>query len=145
MSAAGDNQSPRYLDAHLHLLDRQVLDVHGVPIAVVDDLELSEIPAGQEIPADTPPPVITALLSGPALATRIFGGRPPESRMVRTPWVAIREIGVVIKLSVGRDTQDLFWTERWVRDHVIGRIPGGRHMPKGEESEQAESNDRGGS
>jgi hypothetical protein len=145
MSAAGDNQSPRYLDAHLHLLDRQVLDVHGVPIAVVDDLELSEIPAGQEIPPDTPPPVITALLSGPALATRIFGGRPPESRMVRTPWVAIREIGVVIKLSVGRDTQDLFWTERWVRDHVIGRIPGGRHMPKGEESEQAESNDRGGS
>ena len=142
MSAAGDNQSPRYLDAHLHLLDRQVLDVHGVPVAVVDDLELSEIPAGQEIPPDTPPPVITALLSGPTLATRIFGGRPPESRMLRTPWAAIREIGVVIKLSVGRDTQDLFWTERWVRDHVIGRIPGGRHAPKGE---QADSNDRGGS
>lgn len=129
MSAAGDNQSPRYLDAHLHLLDRQVLDVHGVPVAVVDDLELSEIPAGQEIPPDTPPPVITALLSGPTLATRIFGGRPPESRMLRTPWVAIREIGVVIKLSVGRDTQDLFWTERWVRDHIIGRIPGGAPHP----------------
>jgi hypothetical protein len=145
MSAAGDNQSPRYLDAQLHLLDRQVLDVHGVPIAVVDDLELSEIPAGQEIPPDTPPPVITALLSGPALATRIFGGRPPESRMLRTPWVAIREVGVVIKLSVGRDTQDLFWTERWVRDHVIGHIPGGRHTPKGEESEHADSNHRGGS
>ena len=145
MSAAGDNQSPRYLDAHLHLLDRQVLDVHGVPVAVVDDLELSEIPAGQEIPPDTPAPVITALLSGPTLATRIFGGRPPESRMVRTPWVAIREIGVVIKLSVGRDTQDLFWTERWVRDHIIGRIPGGRHTPKNEESQQAQGNQRGGS
>jgi hypothetical protein len=145
MSAASHNQSPRYLDAQLHLLDRQVLDVHGVPIAVVDDLELSEIPAGQEIPPDTPPPVITALLSGPALATRIFGGRPPESRMLRTPWVAIREVGVVIKLSVGRDTQDLFWTERWVRDHVIGHIPGGRHTPKGEESEHADSNHRGGS
>jgi hypothetical protein len=145
MSAASDNQSPRYLDAQLHLLDRQVLDVDGVPIAVVDDLELSEIPAGQEIPPDTPPPVITALLSGPALATRIFGGRPPESRMLRTPWLAIREVGVVIKLSVGRDTQDLFWTERWVRDHVIGHIPGGRHTPKGEESEHADSNHRGGS
>ena len=145
MSAAGDNQSPRYLDAHLHLLDRQVLDVHGVPVVVVDDLELSEIPAGQEIPPDTPPPVITALLSGPTLATRIFGGRPPESRMLRTPWVAIREIGVVIKLSVGRDTQDLFWTERWVRDHIIGRIPGGRHTPKNEESQQAQGNQRGGS
>jgi hypothetical protein len=145
MSAVGDNQSLRYLDAHLHLLDRQVLDAHGVPIAVVDDLELSEIPIGQEIPPDTPAPVITALLSGPTLATRIFGGRPPESRMARTPWVAIREIGVVIKLSVGRDTQDLFWTERWVRDHVIGRIPGGRHTPKNEESQQAQGNQRGGS
>ena len=122
-----------------------MLDVDGVPIAVVDDLELSEIPAGQEIPPDTPPPVITALLSGPTLATRIFGGRPPESRMLRTPWVAIREIGVVIKLSVGRDTQDLFWTERWVRDHIIGRIPGGRHTPKNEESQQAQGNQRGGS
>ena len=145
MTTASDDQSPRWLDVHLHLLDRQVLDVHGVPIAVVDDLELSEIPAGQDIPPDTPPPVITALLSGPALATRIFGGRPPESRMVRTPWVAIRQIGVVIKLSVGRDTQDLFWTERWVRDHVIGRIPGGRHTPKNEESQQAQGNQRGGS
>jgi hypothetical protein len=145
MTAAGDDQRLRWLDAQLHLLDRQVLDVHGVPVAVVDDLDLSEIPAGQEIPPDTPPPVITALLSGPALATRIFGGRPPESRMLRTPWVAIREVGVVIKLSVGRDTQDLFWTERWVRDHVIGHIPGGRHTPKGEESEHADSNHRGGS
>jgi hypothetical protein len=140
-----DDQSPRWLDAYLHLLDRQVLDVHGVPIAVVDDLELSEVPAGQEIPQDTPAPVITALLSGPALATRIFGGRPPESRMERTPWVAVRDVGVVIKLSVGRDTRDLSWTERWVRDHVIGRIPGGRHTPKDEESDQSQSNERGGS
>jgi hypothetical protein len=138
-----NNESPRWLDVQLHLLDRQVLDVHGVPTAVVDDLELSEIPLGQEIPRDTPPPVITALLSGPALATRIFGGRPPESRMMRTPWVAIRDVGVVIRLSVGRDTRDLAWTERWVRDHVIGHIPGGRHTPKGEDSEKAQSKERG--
>jgi len=140
-----DNQGQRWLDAQLHLLDRQVLDVHGVPIAVVDDLQLSEVPMGVEIPQDTPPPVITALLSGPALARRIFGGRPPESRMIHTPWVAVRDVGVVIKLSVGRDTRDLSWTERWVRDHVIGHIPGGRHTPKGENNEPAQSNERGGS
>jgi hypothetical protein len=145
MTVDADNQQPRWLDAHLHLLDRQVLDVHGVPVAVVDDLELSEIPAGQEIPRDMPAPVITALLSGPVLATRILGGRPPESRMVRTPWVAVREVGVVIKLLVGTDTQDLSWTERWVRDHVIGPIPGGRHTPKDEESQQAKGDQRGGS
>jgi hypothetical protein len=146
MTSAKDNQvGPRWLDAHLHLLDRQVLDVDGIPVAVVADLELSDIPSGQEIPHGTPAPVITALLSGPALATRIFGGRPPESRMVRTPWAAVRDVGVVIKLSVGRDTGDLSWTERWVRDHVIGRIPGGRHIPKGEESKQAQSDERAGS
>jgi hypothetical protein len=144
MTSDNHRQSLRWLDAHLHLLDRQVLDVHGVPVAVVDDLELSDIPAGLEIPRDAPMPTITALLSGPTLATRIFGGRPPKSRMLRTPWVAVREVGVVIKLSVGRDTRDLSWTERWVRDHVIGRIPGGRHTPKGEESDHAQSHDGGG-
>ena len=145
MSASNHNQDPRWLDAQLHLLDRQVLDADGVPVAVVDDLELSEIPAGQDIPRDTPPPVITALLSGAALATRIFGGRPTESRMVRTPWAVVRDVGVVIKLSVGRDATDLSWTERWVREQVIGRIPGGRHVPKGEESERAQSDERAGS
>jgi hypothetical protein len=141
MTRSADDRTDRWLDAQLHLLDRQVLDVHGVPVAVVDDLELSEVSAGQDIPRDAPPPVITALLSGPALATRIFGGRPPVSRMQRTPWVAIVEIGVVIKLAVGRDTRDLAWTERWVRDHVIGRIPGGRHAPGREQHD--DSNERG--
>jgi hypothetical protein len=145
MSASNNNQGVRWLDAHLHLLDRQILDVDGVPVAVVDDLQLSEIPLGLQIPRDTPPPVITALLSGAALATRIFGGRPPESRMMRTPWGAVRDVGVVIKLSIGGDSTDLSWTERWVRDHVIGRIPGGRHAPEGEESEQAQSDERAGS
>ena len=28
----------RLLDAQLHLLDRQVIDVHGAPVTVVDDL-----------------------------------------------------------------------------------------------------------
>lgn len=145
MTRRADDRTDRFLDAQLHLLDRQVLDVHGVPVAVVDDLELSEVPVGQKIPRDTPPPVITALLSGAALATRIFGGRPPESRMQRTPWVAIVEIGVVIKLAVGRDTRDLAWTERWVRNHVIGRIPGGRHIPGRKQHDDSENIEPAGS
>jgi hypothetical protein len=132
MTSNTDDQVGPWLDAQLHLLDRQVLDVDGVPVAVVDDLELSEVPVGQEIPIDTPPPVIAALLSGAALATRIFGGRPPESRMQSTPWADIAEIGVVIKLGVQRDMLDLAWSERWVRDRIIGRIPGGRHIPQQE-------------
>jgi hypothetical protein len=140
-----ENEVARWLDAQLHLLDRQVLDVNGVPMAVVDDLELSGVPAGEEIPIDTPPPVITALLSGPVLATRIFGGRPPDSRMERTLWAAVEEVGVVIKLAVRQETSDLTWTERWVRDHIIGRIPGGRHIPEGEQHDHPQNDERGGS
>jgi hypothetical protein len=143
MTPGTDARPGRWLDAQLHLLDRQVLDVDDVPVAVVDDLELSEVPFDQEISIDTPPPVITALLSGAAIATRIFGGRPPESRMQRTPWAAVVDIGVVIKLAVGRDTLDLAWTERWVRDRIIGRIPGGRHIPGRKQSEHSESDERG--
>ena len=119
----------RWLDAQLHLLDRQVIDVHGIPITTVDDLELSDVPHAEEIPPGTPAPVITALLSGPVLGTRIFGGRPPSSRLLRTPWDAVFEVGVIITLAVGGETLDVTWTERWVRDHIIGRIPGGRHDP----------------
>ena len=129
MSGEEAELSGRLLDAQLHLLDRQVIDVHGVPITTVDDLELSDVPYGEEIPPETPAPVITALLSGPVLATRIFGGRPPSSRLQRTPWEAVYEVGVTITLAIGGETLDVTWTESWVRDHIIGRIPGGRHDP----------------
>lgn len=122
--------SGRLLDAQLHLLDRQVIDVHGAPITAVDDIELSDVELDELLPLDTPAPVVTALLSGPVLGTRMFGGRPPTSRLHRTPWSAIFEIGVTIRLAVGGETLDVTWAERWVRDRIIGRIPGGRHDPQ---------------
>jgi hypothetical protein len=122
-----DDLSGRLLDAQLHLLDRQVIDVHGMPITAVDDLELTDVPVGEDLPWDEAPPVIVALVSGPVLGTRIFGGRPPRSRLHRTPWGVVYEIGVAIRLSVGGETLAVTWTERWVRDRIIGRIPGGRH------------------
>ena len=145
MTLESENEVARWLDAQLHLLDRQVLDVDGVPMAVVDDLELSEAPVGEEIPIGTPPPVITALLSGPVLGTRIFGGRPPDSRMERTPWAAVADVGVVIKLAVRQETSDVAWTERWVRDHIIGRIPGARHIPERDRNDRPRNDARGAS
>jgi len=143
MTTESADQGSRFLDAQLHLLDRQVLDIDGAPVAVVDDLELSDLP-GPELPVGTPPPVITAILSGPVLGTRIFGGRPPESRRHRTPWTAVSEVGVVISLAIRGDTTDLTWTERWVRDHLIARIPGGRHDPEHKQNDSSKSK-RGGS
>ena len=64
MTNAPTDQGNHWLDAQLHLLDRQVLDVAGVPVAVVDDLELSDVLTGEDLPVGTPPPVITALKRG---------------------------------------------------------------------------------
>ena len=116
-------------DARLHLLDRQVLDVHGVPVTAVDDLELSEVPVGEPLLAGEPAPVITAIVSGASLGTRIFGGRPPIDRLHRIEWSDVFDVGVVVRLAVDGETLSATWAERWVRDRVIGRIPGGRHAP----------------
>jgi hypothetical protein len=138
MTAADENDRPeppeRYegqvLDAELHLLDRQVLDNDGVPVMTVDDLELTDVPIDVPIEADTPAPTIANLLAGTSLATRIFGGRPPASRLHRVPWTDVERIDIVVSLGVSADSLDISWVERWVRDHVIARIPGGRHDPE---------------
>ncbi len=109
------------LDARLHLLDRQVDDVAGDPVATVDDVELAERDGLV---------VVTDLLSGPVLATRVFGGRPPRSRWHRIAWRHVTDVGVVVRLGVRGEELDVLWVERWLREHVIGRIPGGRHAPE---------------
>jgi len=118
------------LDAQLHLLDRQVLDVDGVPVTTVDDLELSGPAPEEPIPDGAAPPSITALLTGPVLGTRIFGGRPPSNRLIRIPWDVVSDVDTVIRVGVRSDSLEASWVERWLRDHVIGRIPGGRHDPE---------------
>jgi sporulation protein YlmC with PRC-barrel domain len=120
----------RTLDAQLHLMDRQVLDNDGVPVTTVDDLELSGPDLDADLPPGTPPPVLTALLTGPVLGTRIFGGRPPSSRLIRIPWTDVADVGVVLRLGVRGDNLDASWVERWIRDKIIARIPGGRHDPR---------------
>jgi hypothetical protein len=116
------------LDARLHLLDRQVLDVDGVPVCTVDDLEVHGVD-GSDLPDGTQAAVVTSLLSGAVLATRVFGGRPPSSRWHRIRWTHVADVGTTVALGVRGDPLDVTWTERWVRDRVIGRLPGGRHDP----------------
>jgi hypothetical protein len=119
----------RLIDSRLHLLDRQVLDRDGLPVTTVDDIALSKIPAGP-LPKDSPSPTITALLSGAFRFTRIFGGRPPMSRLDRISWSDLAEIGTAIRLRAARDTLQVGWFERWAARNVIGKIPGGRHDPE---------------
>ena len=76
--------------------------------------------------------MLTALLTGPVLGTRIFGGRPPSSRLIRIPWRDVASVGVVIRLGVSGQGLDADWVERWIRDKIIARIPGsgGRRDPR---------------
>jgi hypothetical protein len=129
MSKHPSVRAGRLVDAQLHLLDRQVLDRDGVPVTAVDDLELSDVPVDTDL-AGVEPPMIESLLSGAVLGTRIFGGRPPASRWHRIPWSSISQLGIAISLEASAEDFELTWPERWVRDHIIGRIPGGRHDPE---------------
>lgn len=124
-----ESVADRLLDARLHLLDRQVLDRDSLPVTTVDDIETSEVPTGP-LPTGTAAPTITALLSGSFRFTRIFGGRPPLSRLGRIDWSEVAEIGTALRLRAARDALDVGWLERWVAQQVIGRIPGGRHDPE---------------
>lgn len=117
----------RLLDARLHLLDRQMLNDTGDPIGIVDDIELTGIEVDTEIPKDAQPPQVSGLLSGQVVATRIFGGSPPRSRLQEIPWKLVASVGVVVTLKPTDMTFDVDWVERWLRDHVVKHIPGGRH------------------
>jgi len=132
-----DNEFPdaptptgRLLDARLHLLDRQLLDDAGEPVGIVDDLDLDGIAVGAEIARGTPAPHIGSILTGQVLATRIFGGQPPRAKLQPLPWKMVAKVGTVVQLHPTDQPLDSLWVERWLRDHIIGRIPGGRHAAK---------------
>lgn len=109
------------LDARLHLLDRQIIDTNGDPIGIVDDLDLA---------FEGTRPRVTAIRTGQLLTTRILGGRPPLSRLHAIPWRFVAKIGTVVQLCAEAETDTCLWAEHWLRDHVVGRIPGGRHVAK---------------
>ena len=125
---------PRYggrvLDARLHLLDRQVLDRNGVPVSTVDDLEIEDVPRIAALDRGTPPPRLTAVLDGAVLVTRLFGGRPPASRLARIAIGHVAEVGIVLTLKTEARDEDVSWIERWLRDRIFRHIPGGRHDPE---------------
>jgi hypothetical protein len=115
------------IDARLHLLDRQLLNVDDDPVGIVDDLELTDFEFDRDISAGAEPPQVTAILSGQVLATRIFGGEPPRSHLQEIPWNLVVSVNVVVKLKATDMAFDVSWVERWLRDRIIKHIPGGRH------------------
>ena len=117
----------RGIDARLHLLDRQMLEVDGVPVSTVDDVELT---GGEGQPDPDHPPVVASILVGTAVLPRIFGGHVPKAEWNRVSWDLVAKLHTAIDLRVHVDELNASWVERWVRDRIVARIPGGRHDPE---------------
>lgn len=124
------------LDAVLHLLDRQIVDVEGRMVAKVDDVELQQRPDGTW--------AVTALLVGPGVLGPRLGGLIGDA--VSSTWRRLAhkdrggpgridisdvvDIGSAITLSVSRDVVAVDGFEVWIRTHVIEGIPGAFHEPE---------------
>ncbi len=122
----------RTLSANDALLDRQIFDMNGDQVGRVDDIELTEPPDGGA-------PVLTALLCGPTAFGPRMGGRlgtwwlsigrrlranddPYPNRIPISMVERVEPTGIT--LSVSRDQLDADRLRDWVRDKIIGRIPG---------------------
>ncbi len=124
--------NPEPLRVDFHLIDRQVVDSDGYLVGKVDNVEM-------ELDEDGVPYVTALHIGLHALGTRIGGGvgrtmaavarrmhATGDPQPLRVPYEMIREIGSAVTLSVRHELLDPPALEKWLRDKVIGRIPGAR-------------------
>ena len=147
----------RQLWAALHLLDRQLLDRQGRMAGCVDDIELSPGADGSLYVSAilSGPGVLAPRLGAPRFGAwrrrsqqlwaderherhdqadhgdrvdghdRTTGDGPPDP--TRIPFGRVQQIASHITLAADSDELASYATERWVRDHVIGRLPDSDH------------------
>ena len=115
------------MDIGREILDQQLVDRTGVNMGKVDGVVL-------ELREDLPPRVAAVLTGGHLLAERLHprfvpwlrrltrGWGPRHHDPVRIPWSSVKKIGVDVKVDV-EAKRAIPW-EHWIRDRIIGRIPG---------------------
>jgi hypothetical protein len=126
--------SGRELYVALHLLDRQLIDHEGRLCGKVDDVELTESPEGGLF--------VSAIVSGPgALCYRLDRRRlgrwlrwhvaaampSDDPDPDRIPIGRVSDISSAVTITLDQPTLASAAAEHWVRDHIIGHIPGSRH------------------
>jgi hypothetical protein len=111
------------------LLDKQLVDRDGEPLGRVDGIVMS-------YSSDAPPRITHFELGAQTLARRLprpfqgavawLGQRlsPRGSSPYRIEASRIIQLGRVIKIDIDGPRSAARDTERWVRDHIVARIPG---------------------
>jgi sporulation protein YlmC with PRC-barrel domain len=111
------------------ILDQQVCDPSGEHMGKVDGI-IVEVRRGR------PPRVARLVIGGGTAAHRIHPRfarwllrwrrrwGPRGDTALEVPWSKVRKIGIDVKVDLAAErTSALVW-EHWVRDRIIGRIPG---------------------
>ena len=118
------------MDLVRDLLDAQLVDKHGRNIGRVDGIVL-------EIRQGRPPRVAAMEIGAMTLARRLHVERwfravvsrisPVPIEPVTLPLETFKDVGVDIELDVDADSDPkLLRLEKWLKRHVISKIPGGR-------------------
>lgn len=111
------------------VLDSQLLARRGLKMGKVDGivLELREGAAPRVAAIETGLVPLSRRL-GPGLARRverlIVDRGLPVNPDLRIPWAQVRREGIEIRVGIDAETSPAYVCERWLRDRVIGRIPG---------------------
>jgi hypothetical protein len=113
------------MELGLTVLDQQVIDRHEHPMGKVDGIVL-------ELRPGEPARVTHIVVGGTTLLWRVHRGlarwverrRGADGRMAMIPWNRVLRVGIDVKVDVDSEQSPAVYWERWVRDHVIRRIPG---------------------
>jgi hypothetical protein len=117
------------LDLVRDVLDKQMLDRRLQHMGKVDGIVL-EVREGM-------PPRVIGLQAGVTVLGRRLGRRPgrwmarlarrlsPERPgAFRVPWPKVQQIDLAVHVDLDAEQSPVYVLERWLRRHVVGRIPG---------------------
>ncbi len=104
------------------VLDTQIEDRQGRKIGRVDGMTI-------ELRSNKPPRLANIEVGGPVPWERLsrqlgnwVARRGAEPYLI--PWSKVQDVGITVQVDCDAEDAPSLKVERWLRDHIIGRIPG---------------------
>jgi sporulation protein YlmC with PRC-barrel domain len=117
------------MDLIKDVLDNQVVDATGWKMGKVDGIVIV-VREGQ-------PPLLSYIEIGAVtlarrlhprlgdwVASRLRGLKDDRAHDCTIPWAAVRDVGIDVEVDRHADATPVGAWERWLREHIIERIPG---------------------